>query len=418
MSPPQNLGPGTPWRQSLRPASFRGVPFFTKNAGSDQGRRTAVHEFPLRDVPYVEDLGLKGRAFTLEAYVLGADYMRARDALIWAIETPGAGTLVHPYRGALNVALTSPAHITESADEGGMARFSLTFTETGSNVQPAVRPDTPALVDTSAYAAKEALNTALAKSFNVVGVADYIAQAAKGIVNSALDLVTQVSNLTSTGPLADLMYAAQTLSGSLAILMQSPQMLASGIQGQIYALAALAQTPRDAWNALQTFLNGKPLWKTPFVSLTTPSGIQQSLNQTAVADLVRRTALVEAARASSQMTFTSYNESLAVLTILAGALDAELESTAMNATGLIVPLDDDVYDALLDLRTAVVRDITARGANLAKLTTVTLPRTMPALVAAYRIYGDCTMDADIVARNNIRHPGFLPGGKALEILAQ
>ena len=406
------------WRQSLRPASFRGVPFFTKNAESQQGRRTAVHEYPFRDVPYVEDMGLKGRSFSLEAYVLGADYMRARDALIWALEQPGAGTLVHPYRGTLNVALTAPARISESADEGGMARFTLTFTETGDNVQPSVRPDTPALVDTSAYAAKEALNTALVKSFNVVGTADYIASAAKGIVNSALDLVTQASNLTSAGPLAELMYAAQTISGLLAILMQRPQMLASGIQGQIYALAALAQTPRDAWNALQVFLNGKPLWKSPFVPFTTPSRIQQSLNQTAVADLVRRSALVEAARASSQMTFTSYNESLAVLTILVGALDAELESTAMNAAGLIVPLDDDVYDALLDLRVAVVRDISTRGANLAKLTTLTLPRTLPALVAAYRVYGDCTMDQDIVARNNIRHPGFLPGGTPLEILAQ
>lgn len=405
------------WRQSLRPASFRGVAFFTKNAESQQGRRTAVHEYPFRDVPYVEDMGLKGRDFRLEAYVLGADYMRARDALIWALEQPGAGTLVHPYRGTLNVALTAPARISESADEGGMARFTLTFTETGSNVQPSVRPDTPALVDTSAYAAKEASNLAFVNSFNVAG-ADFIATAAKAMVNSALDLVSGVSNLTSAGPLAELMYTAQTLSGSLAILLQTPQMLASGIQGQIYALAALVQTPRDAWTALQVFLNGKPMFTSPFVPLTTPSRIQQAINQSAVTDLVRRSALAEAARASSKMIFTSYNESAAILAILVGALDAELESTTLTASGQVVPLNDDVYDALLDLRTAVVRDIATRGASLAKLTTLTLPCTTPALVAAYRVYGDCTMDSDIVARNNIRHPGFLPGGTPLEILAQ
>ena len=408
------------WRQSLRPASFRGVPFFTKNAESQQGRRTAVHEYPFRDVPYVEDMGLKGRSFSLEAYVLGADYMRARDALIWALEQPGAGTLVHPYRGTLNVALTAPARISESADEGGMARFTLTFTETGDNVQPSVRPDTPALVSNAADAANVARSADFASKFSITGVADFVASGASSIANSALDAVSGVANYLNTGSLGELMHSAQVISGSLAILMQKPQMLADAIQSQVAALAALVNTPRDAWNAMQAFFGKNPTatYSTSYILATTPSTIQQLVNQNAVLDLMRTTAIVEAARASSQMTFTSYDEAQAALTVLADALDAELLSNPLTSSGQPAPLDDDVYDALLDLRVAVVRDITARGANLAKLTTLTLPCTMPALVAAYRVYGDCTMDQDIVARNAIRHPGFLPGGTPLEILAQ
>lgn len=406
------------WRKNLQQASFRGVPFFTKSAAGEVGRRNAVHEYPLRDVPYVEDLGLKGRAFTLDGYVIGPNYMAARDKLIAALEQPGAGQLVHPYRGTLNVALTAPARISESADEGGMARFSLTFMETGDNAQPAVRPDTPALVDKAADAANSALNTDFGKSFKVAGPADFVATNAASVVNAALNAVTRVASFGKTGPLGEFLNSAATISNSASTLLRTPQMLADAIQGQLYGLAALIENPLDAYRALQSFFgeSATPI-TVPYVPITTPSRIRQSINQAAVIDLVRRTAIAEAARASSQIAFASYNEAQTTLAVLADTLDAELASNPLTPTGQPEPLNDDVYDALMELRVAVVRDISARGANLAKLTTVTLPKTMPALVAAYRIYGDCTMDSDIVARNNIRHPGFVPGGVKLEVLA-
>lgn len=408
----------SPWRQQLLQGSFRGVPFYTRKSDSEHGRRTVTHEYPLRDVPYVEELGLKGRAFTLDAYVIGTDYMPWRDRLIAALEQAGPGELIHPYRGILNVALTAPAHVSESADEGGMARFSLTFTQVDNNTQPLFRPDTPSLVSTAADSANSALNADFAKSFNVASMADFVSVNAESVVNTALSAITQISSFSRTGPLADLMSSATSISSSLSILMRTPQMLADGIQGQLYGLAALVNTPLDAYRDLQSLFGdaATPI-SVPNIPVTTPSRIQQSINQTAVLDLVRRTAIVETARASSQIAFVSYNDAQATLSILVNALDNELSSNKILASGQAVPLNDDVYDALLELRVAVVRDISTRGANLAKLTTITLPRTLPALVAAYRIYGDCTMDADVIARNNIRHPGFVPGGTVLEILA-
>mgnify|MGYP000977712715 CR=1 FL=1 len=38
------------------------------------------------------------------------------------------------------------------------------------------------------------------------------------------------------------------------------------------------------------------------------------------------------------------------------------------------------------------------------------PASVPALVAAHRLYGDAGRDAEIVGRNRIRHPGRVPGG--------
>ena len=79
--------------------------------------------------------------------------------------------------------------------------------------------------------------------------------------------------------------------------------------------------------------------------------------------------------------------------------------------------DDSVYTALVDLRAATVRDLTARGASLAGLRTVTPAATLPALVLAHRLYGDAARADELTLRNRLRHPGFVVGGSALEVLS-
>ncbi len=40
------------WRDSLLPASFRGVGFFISSTAVPIGRKGQLHEFPQRDEPY------------------------------------------------------------------------------------------------------------------------------------------------------------------------------------------------------------------------------------------------------------------------------------------------------------------------------------------------------------------------------
>src|SRR4051812_2658899 len=91
------------WLQNFRPASFRGVVFQIDAADGEFGRRKVTHEYPQRDVPYTEDLGRRGRRFTITGYLVGGDYQTTRDELIEASEEEGAGELIHPYMGALQV---------------------------------------------------------------------------------------------------------------------------------------------------------------------------------------------------------------------------------------------------------------------------------------------------------------------------
>ena len=78
---------------------------------------------------------------------------------------------------------------------------------------------------------------------------------------------------------------------------------------------------------------------------------------------------------------------------------------------------DDVYSALAGLRAATVKDITVRGADRARLVSYTPIDSLPAVVIAYQLYDDASRDDEIVVRNRVRHPGFVPGGAPLEVLS-
>lgn len=173
-----------PWRQQLQPGSFRGIAFSVKSAQTQVGRRVAIHEYPQRDDAFPEDLGLKADAFTVEAIIVGPNYIKARDALIAALKQRGPGKLVHPYYGERTVTLASPARISETPDEGGVARFSLDFVVAGENTEPSARQDTQGAVESSANAANDAIGKCFADEYSLDGVPDFVE-------GSALDLARQ-----------------------------------------------------------------------------------------------------------------------------------------------------------------------------------------------------------------------------------
>ncbi|QEL49867.1 DNA circularization N-terminal domain-containing protein [Enterobacter sp. LU1] len=87
------------WLFKLQPASFRGVPFKVSGDEGTFGRRATTHEYPLRDVPFTQDMGRKARRYSVSAYLVGNDYMSQRDRLLTALEQGGSATLIHPYYG-------------------------------------------------------------------------------------------------------------------------------------------------------------------------------------------------------------------------------------------------------------------------------------------------------------------------------
>jgi prophage DNA circulation protein len=386
----------------MQKGSFRGVPFLTTKSDGQIGRRNVVNEYPNKDEAYVEDMGLKARVFTLDIFVLGDDYMTARDTLEAAFEKEGPGELVHPWRGRMTVSVTD-CRPSESIDQGGRQSWSVTFTQTGENKQPNIRPDTAAIVDITADNAIAASENDFAETFNVDGLPEFVEADAMTQINTALSdtLALARGMLPDMGILSAFISNANGIVSKLTQLMRLPTNLASSITGQISGFLGLASGPLSAFNALKNLFGTSH----KSVNRTTPSRIQQDDNRKAVADLTRRTAIIEAARTTASINFDSTMQAVQVRNEIVDAIEAEQ---------LTAP--DEVFNSLSDLRTAVVRDINARTTDLPNLIKYTPKATLPAVVLAYMIYGDAKKDEDIVNRNAVAHPGFVQGGKALEVL--
>ena len=93
------------------------------------------------DKPYVEDLGKATRQITIEAFVVGDDYIARGTALLAEIEKPGSGALIHPWLSEMTVTVTS---VSELKFDTGLGTAYLTFvaTEAGDLEFPATGADT------------------------------------------------------------------------------------------------------------------------------------------------------------------------------------------------------------------------------------------------------------------------------------
>jgi prophage DNA circulation protein len=121
----------------------------------------------------------------------------------------------------------------------------------------------------------------------------------------------------------------------------------------------------------------------------------------ASSDLFRRAAVLALAQAVTGYTPTSHDDAAAVRVLVTGRLDAEIQIAADQG-------QDATFNALHDVRTAVVQDLTARATSLASLVQVATPQAVPALFLAQRLYKDAGRADELIAEANPIHPAFMP----------
>lgn len=397
------------WRERKQPASFRGVPFFVDSGDYGGGRRLQRNQYPKRDEPFNDDLGRKQREFPVEAFVVGTDYDIARDKLIDALEKQGPGLLVHPFYGPRNVEVDD-FRVKDAIREGGVARFSITFVEANIQPAPSIRVATSVSVSLAVDNALSAVIADFASAFAVLGLPGYVLTAATSLMSNVVSAMDSVlSRMPTVGAdLTVLSNEIEIFSKQVSSRLTRPLDLATQLSDTLRNLGDALTSPVDAYNAYKLlFAHGENYSAVP---RTTPSRKQQALNQDLITALVRCLAAGHACRRIVEISFPSSDDAIDARSLLLGRLDTEAERSADRGA-------DNVFAALTDLRTAVARDIAQRAASLATLTTFTAAETTPSLVLAQLLYGDAARADEIVGRNHVRHPGFVPGGVDLEVVS-
>ena len=417
--------------ENLRPASFRGVAFEVESHSESGGRRVELHEYPLRDTPYAEDLGKKAGKWQIEAFLVNgkSGYAERRDKLREALNASGPGTLIHPYLGELSVSVAGYS-LKETTREGGYCTFSISFVEAGQPVEPDVEKDTAANVLDKAEAAKEAATAGFLDEYMP------LLEDLEGLAGKVPALLSEATAFLGT-PLSILSRAQSAASSVLAL----PDRLASRILGYLGTIRQLGgiATSGLKMNALTALLDkksagtasswlvtsngviagivGETSWPqagggsigggTP--SPETPGVVASTVAnraETPLIDLIAAGAVIEAAIESADADYGTADDALASRDAVLEAIDEVQRANCSDA----------VFTALSELAAAVNEDLTTRGAELPKLGSATLSMSMPALAASYRLYGDVGQADAIVARNRIRHPGRVPGGVPLEVI--
>lgn len=389
------------WRDNLRPASFRGVEFHYEDIRRDLGRRVKRHEYPGGEQPYHEDLGAVTSDISITAYVLEPDHLEKARKLADALNTPGAGTLMHPYHGEIS-AVSISAQETYTTRRGGMAEFQLRFERAGPNRNPTARVDTPSLLATKANAIETTAVSEFALSFSVDGAPGWIDESAQADITAAADGVSsQISKVLDTAEAAaDFAFQIADMKSTVESLVRSPATLGARLATAIRSTPGVTPALTIAATTLDLGT----------IAATTPSRLLQSSNRNAVVGLINQLGISSAVRNLA----TTNIETSADAYSLRDDIVTRIDTVTMSAS-------DDLIRSMSQAAAAVTRHVSAIAPALPRLVQINPTMTRPGLVHAYQMFGDnveTVIDKanTITTRNRLRHPDLSPAGNLLEVL--
>lgn len=389
------------WRDQYQAASFRGVPFYVERAESEFGRRTQLHIFPNKDLPYSEDLGRRPREYSLDGYLLGDDFYAQKDKFVEAIEAPGPGQLIHPYYGVLLVSCTS-CRFTDTNKELGIARMSLAFQESGEAIEPVVRINSRSFTNSVKISGLSAAYSAFLRAYSVINKP-------LSEVNKVIAATQSVANIASTArrAVADVASYRRLLTGLTSRAMelaQNPAELATQTQNALVfgtfpfigEVRTSVDNAKQMLNEMRAFFNG-----TPDIS-PDPLSPVSVLN-----DYIKTTATITAAGLIVESPFETIDSLKESAQIVYAQIDA-VEDSGFD--------DSDTLASFRALRVAIRSNIKERADSLPQLRDLLLPESVPAIVLSNTLYGNVDRENDILRRNGLDHPGFLPGASSIKVL--
>lgn len=422
------------WKDRLVDASFRGVPFKTEDEGVTVGRRVETHEFVNRDKPYTEDLGKATSRPKFSAYVVGDDCYEQRDRLIEALNKSGPGTLIHPAYGEMSVCVDGEINVSSSSSEGRMVRFDLRFVEAGELTYPTSGAATANTLVSSCSALDDCISDSF-EQFGMDGMPDFVQgdvlERATGILDFVSDSMAMVDSYVAD--------AARLMQGDISVLLPPPS------SGKNYVEAAqkvwrtanrLSGNVSDVMKMIKGFagitlgsdMAPRGVWKTDSKS-TQNSKIQGNY----VASVMRTTAISEAAYAVTTLPapVVTTSEQSQQSTGWPSVTHPELNNAPDETTVVDVPTWEDLVDIRDTLNTAIEKelsrttddslflalrrvksdlnnDIKNRLSQTQKTVFRTPDEVTPALVLAATWFDNAARESDIVRRNAVAHPGFVP----------
>lgn len=405
------------WRDQMLPASFRGIDFLIPQASVPVGMKVQLHEFPQRDEPFAEQLGKQAQVHRLVCWIIGDDCFERRDKFMEAVQTPGAGELVHPWLGRMQVK-SGEAELTHDFKQGGMAAFAVTFYPDIPLKFPAAKVNTQQQV---VKASDSLLGSALARYKSAMAKVDQARLGLARLRNSLSGVYTVIQQQFST-----IVGVFTNLTGFVQSLMNSPDSLSSLFSSYFSEFSVDDYLGDDSGSSYRNSVAIATQQTEAVASIDTVSqagGVDAAAASQATANLVQDALLVQVALIISEMPVASQPVSTVTVSSVEQQAVQPIVRQEVPVADDVIELRDNLNEAIFQaslkadpehymvlntLRQTIVKHLTAVAESGVRLVEITPPETLSALVLAYRRFGDATRESEVVQRNRLRHPGFVP----------
>jgi prophage DNA circulation protein len=367
------------------------VPFFEELVSAPTGRRLVTKSLPSRDNPYIADLGRKDRKFTINGHVIGDDYIEQIRALQAASEVEGPGEYVNTYMGRKMVSCDDFAP-TLVDSETRVAKFTFTFVEYSESDNKPIRiTDTKATVVVAAEDLQSTTESEFVENYNFSNKPQFLVAKAlsdcrdiTGKIQDKLFFMNSVDTFASVlssveSELASLLTDPKELATRLLLLLTTNNNETAGV-GQIDDLLEL-------FESLEIELTG-----------TVNNDHINTFLKVAITGVIVTTML--------NTNFTTYDDAI---------LYSDKITTAIESIEAVV--SDNLYEALYKLKSSVNDYVATTFIDYPRVSTVQLDEPTPAMVLSYQLYGNIDMADEILKRNKILHPGFVPAGYPIMVVS-
>lgn len=386
-------------------ASFRGVSWHVTRSRGQFGREGVVHPIPDGDWQ-ADDLGRLVRPIVLEGFLLDADddpLPNQIARLVEAVETPGPGPLVHPWRGRLEVDLPR-IDDSQSFERVGAYAFTFTATEHRPTKHPTVAVDRTADVVSKAATAQSALAAATASALDF-SLAPWLEDSLDDWLEGALAWIGEI------GPVLQPFFEDAEGFGRAWQAIDSVELDQTETLLGLFAEAWEYVGSFEIVRRALTYLDVSTTPSTQSGTGTTPAELADAANRAAFNRGIIGTIVVYEARTLAEAELDSVAEAEAARDDVVGRLDDLIASSEPDG-------GDEDAKALTALRTAVVLDIRDRIEGLPEIVELRIGAPTSALELSWSWHRSAIRAEEIYLRNNLRDPLFVPGDSTIQVLSR
>lgn len=371
------------WARKLQPLIYNNQTVLFENVSTDNAMQTVTTAIPYSDKPVVKNYGAGKLGFSVDAYFIGGEYLIERKQFTDSLKTlGGTPTLIQLPTQEARMVLVEGYKTVHTNNQGGFGKVTVSFVEV-----PRVKLK-PLPKDTRRDALAQIGESRAISTDTYVEVAELDNQPSF-VADDSVDGISDFMNGLASG--FDL---ATDILKDVIKFKNNPLAYIEGIIGGLTGTTDAINSIKGSYNFISNFSNWFfPVSGSDDNNLSTSSGLAVNNNRDLMQASIRTNVLSSLVEIAVDIPYKSREEAIDIRTDLSNRFDEVLVSFESNSKL------NDMYLAVVELKSRFLTDINARGASLPLVKEIELLADTPALVISYNQYKNIDMVDDIVNRN-------------------